>query len=402
VTCEARSGKLRDVKRLAILPALLLPLVLWGCFEEPILERLRLRFLPSGEVEVTASVEIHDPPAGSESVTRRIRQIERLVETGEDPWSPRFRELDPGRETFRWEKREGQLIGAERVAWSEDPSRLTRFFGDTAVLAEYRREQAAEGLEGWASLALYPGPSHRANRRQAARVADLLESWTEDLAPYLEAAVDLYRYLENHPERATACLTAFYGDLLEEVEEPELTPDEEELVTALSNTIDGATAVLELDRDEGYSLNELSHLVYDPFPARVTVEVPGRVLEVEGFEPVTPSGSPAGPGSEGGPTELTIPGLGFWEAWLALEGVWIFPDPAVSAYYLTLREDPDAVFPELLAAERRVEPAPTPQEIRDAVESLLRPEPAYRVLWAETSDAWVPPGTPDTAGSNRR
>lgn len=353
-------------------------------------------------MEVTASVEIHSPPAGSASVTRRIRQMERLVETGEDPWSSRFRELDPRREVFRWEKREGQLLRAERVAWSGDPARLMRFFGDTAVLAEYRREEAVEGLPGWSSLGLYPGPSHRANRRQAARVEDLLESWTEDLAPYLETATDLYRYLEAHPERATACLTAFYGDLLEETEEPELTPEEEGLVTALSNTIDGATAVLELDRDEGYSLNELSHLVYDPFPARVTVEVPGRVLEVEGFERVPPPGSPAGAASDEGPSVLTVPGLGFWEAWLALEGVWVFPDPAVSAYYLTLREDPDAVFPDLLAAERRVEPAPTAQEIRSEVESLLRPEPAYRVVWAETSGAEAPPAPPDTAGSSRQ
>ena len=370
------------MRRLTSLPAtLLLPLVLSGCFEEPILERLRLRFLPDGGVEVTAAVEIRDPVAGSESVTRRIRQIERLVETAEDPWTPRFRELDPRREVFRWEKHDGQLVRAERLAWSEDPARLARFFADTAVLAEYRREEAVEGLPGWASLGLYPGPGHRANRRQARRVEEVLESWTDDLAPYLEAATNLYRYLELHPGRATACLTAFYGDLLEEAGEPELTVEEEELLTALSDTINGATAVLDLDRDEGYSLNELSHLVYDPFPARVAVEVPGRVLEVEGFERVAPSDSPAGPASDGGPTELTIPGLGFWEAWLALEGVWIFPDPAVSGYYLTLREDPDAVFPELLAAERRVEPAPTAQEIRDAVESLLRPEPAYRVVW---------------------
>jgi len=371
--------------RKSFLPATILVaacLLLWACFEEPVVERLHLRFLP-GAVEVTASLEIHDSPYGSEPLTRRLRQLERSVLSGDDPWSQRFQHLDPERESFRWEKEEGQLVRAEHRAMSERPRRLERFFGDTAVLAQYERGSfEATGVEargGWASFGLYPGPSSRADRQQTRKVAETLEQWSALAARHLEATEGLYRYLERYPERAAPCLTALYIDLLEDTEEPEISREEEERVEEVAKAIGELSEILELDRDEGYSLNELSRLVHDPFPARITVEVPGEILEVEGFEVLSDAGET--PGSE--PRRLSIPGLGLWESWLALEGVWVFPDPAASFYYLALQEDPDAAFPALLAAERWVEPAPRVGEVRSELEDLLRPEPAYRVVWRE-------------------
>lgn len=371
--------------------------LLWGCFEEPVVERLDLRFRQDASVEVRARVDIRTRPEESDdsSFGRRIRQLERQVLAGEDPWSQRFQQLDPERQSFLWEKEEGRLVGAQWTAETDAANRLSRFFADTNVEVEVGFEEvsAAEiGLEtaaeaslarGW--LALYPGPSNRADRREQRLVADALESWTEVLAAYLEAAEDLYRYLEARPERSRPVLTALYGGLLEEAEEPSLSSDEEERVEALQKELDEVVQVLTLDPDEGYSYNELSHRVYDPFPARVTVEVPGQVLEVEGFaRDAMGSGDPGSldqAGSRGEPGTLTVPGLGFWEAWRALEGVWIFPDPAVSTYLLAQEEDPDAAFPLLLEAERTVQPAPLAGEIRQALENLLRPEPIYRVTW---------------------
>lgn len=381
--------------RKSFLPATILLagcLLLWGCFEEPVVERLHLRFLP-GAVEVTASLEIHESPYGSEPLARRLRQLERSVLSGDDPWSRRFQHLDPERESFRWDKEGGQLVRAERRAIGEQPRRLERFFGDTAVLAQYDRGSfEAAGVEaggGWASFGLYPGPSSRADRQQTRKVTETLEEWSALAARHLEATEALYRYLDRYPERAAPCLTTLYIDLLEDIEEPQISAEEEEMVEQVGEAIGELSEILELDRDEGYSLNELSRLVYDPFPARITVEVPGEVLEVEGFE-VTSDGAAVGDV----PRRLSIPGLGLWESWLALEGEWVFPDPAASFYYLAFQEDPDAAFPTLLAAERWVESAPGAAEVRAALEDLLRPEPAYRVVWAE------PLGAPPDTGSD--
>lgn len=370
----------------AVLGLLGASLLLWGCFEEPVVERLHLRFLP-GAVEVTARVEIHQPALSSGSLERRLERVERVLTDGEDPWAQRFAQLRPERESFRWEKVKGRLARAERQALAGEPGRLEEFFADTAILARYDtgplspgdRRSPTEGLRSWASLELYPGPSNRADRGQTRRVAEAVEGWGELASRYLHAAEDLYRYLELHPDREAAVLTALYGGLLEETEEREISAEEEELVDPVAEGIGELGRVLELESDQDHSLDELSRLVYDPFPARITVEVPGPILEVEGFDIPADQEGIIGEGSR----VLKVPGLSLWSSWLALEGVWVFPDPAASFYYLALQDDPDAAFPTLLAAERRAEPAPSPAEVQDAVEDLLRPEPAYRVVWAE-------------------
>jgi len=377
----------RRIAPLLVAPLLVAPLLLCACFEEPVVERLHLRFRPDTSVEVTARVEIRALPEADDDTSfgRRIRQLERQVLAGEDPWSRRFQQLAPQRESFQWEKVEGRLAGARWTAETDTPGRLAGFFGDTAVQVEVEYEEvtvAEAGREGLArgTLALYPGPSDRADRREQRLVADAFESWTEVLASYLDAAEALYHHLEGRPERARPVLTALYGELLEDVEELELSAKEEELVATLREERDEVIEVLSLDRDEGYSLNELSHRVYDPFPARVTVEVPGEILEVEGFTRAADD-SGTGAAKEGSSEELSMPGLGLWEAWMALEGVWIFPDPAVSTYYLAQEEDPDAAFPQLLDAQRTVQPAPLAAEILTELEELLKPEPVYRVTW---------------------
>lgn len=386
---------------LALLALLGASLMLWGCFEEPVVERLHLRFLPAA-VEVTARVVIQDRPYSNDSLARRLEQVERSLLSGQDPWSGRFEALRPERESFRWEKERGRLARAERRALGTEPGRLEDFFGDTAVLARYETGELPAGdrrLDGtgldaavseagptdlaWASFALYPGPGNRADRQQTRRVNEVLEGWGDLASRYLHAAEDLYRYLERHPERAEACLLALYGDLLEDPVEPEISAREAELVEAVAEGVTELSGVLDPDEDEGYSLDELSRLVYDPFPARITVEVPGEMLEVEGFDIPADQEGIIGEGSR----VLKVPGLSLWSSWLALEGVWVFPDPAASFYYLALQDDPDAAFPDLLAAERRAEPAPSPAEVQDAVEDLLRPEPAYRVVWVERRGA---------------
>lgn len=351
------------------LPVLALALLLSGCFEEPVVERLTLRFGAGGgvtvEVETRLSVEELRKSDPSSSLGRRLRETERALLAGDDDWSRRFAALSPERESYRWEKEDGLLARAERQAQIADPSRLERLFADTPVLAIYSAE------EGRAELGLYPGgPGGRANRRELRRMEEGLEAWSETLAAYLEAAEELYRSLERSPERARPVFTALFGDLLDG-EEPELSDEEEVQVAVLEEAMQAVLGVLVVEGGEAHTLNELSHLVYDPFPAALTVEVPGEILEVEGFV------------ADEGESVLKVPGLGLWAALAALEGWWLAPDPALA--YARLIQDSDeeirAGVAAFAAAPRHVEPAPDPTEVRAVLDELLRPQPSYRVVW---------------------
>jgi hypothetical protein len=41
--------------------------------------------------------------------------------------------------------------------------------------------------------------------------------------------------------------------------------------------------ILAVPRGAAYSPDEVSHLVYDPFPARLSVKLPGAPMDLEGF-----------------------------------------------------------------------------------------------------------------------
>jgi hypothetical protein len=165
---------------------------------------------------------------------------------------------------------------------------------------------------------------------------------------------------------------ALLADLLSESERAtlgELEAEEQELVERLEETMEGVFAVLLVAPGDAESLDELSHLVYDPFPARLTVRLPAPAAEVEGFVP-------AGDGA------LTVPGLGLWPALAALEGRWLTPDPLL--LYVALRGKGDEAaldLDALLARERRAGPAPDAGEVQSAIEEGLLPASLYRAVW---------------------
>lgn len=356
-----------------VLVLLLVALGVTGCFfvEEPIREHLTMRFLPDGgvAVEVEVDIDVEGLSEGnSGAADQRVREMQRALLEGRDPWSDRFALLAAERESYRWEKRKGSLARVEHRARIDDPGRLEAFFADTPVLATYQ-----VGRE-WAELGLYPGPAgSRANHRQQRRLAEALETWSEAVATYLESAETLYRRLEREPSRAGVVLGHLYGEIADDTEPTgTLTADEEALLDELLVRMEKVIDILFVEPGEAYTVNELSHLVYDPFPARVTVEVPGEVLELEGFVAGAAEGT------------LEVPGLGLWEALADLEGRWIRPDPAVAAVGLLHAEEGEParlMLDELLRAERHVAPAPLPGEVTAAVEERLRPEAAYRIVW---------------------
>lgn len=348
---------------------LALTLFLGGCFEESVVERLTLRFLPDGRAEVTATVEIDREAFESDEDGRLRRQANEVLE-GRDAWARRFSELEAEAESFRWEKHEGLLTRAERTAVLADPSGLSSLFGDTAVAAEYaQRDDRAE-------LALYPGPSSRATRDEQQRVERALAVWSEAISDYLSAAEDFYRHLDAHPTRARALVSALFEDVLE-MEVPPLTASEDELVDELGQHMERVIDVLADTGSDGRSLEQLSRLVYDPFPARLRVEIPDEPLEVEGFWQR----------AEGNDTVLIVPGLSFWKALESLEGRWIFPDPVLTWVWMA-RTEPEgprahAALAEILSpTTRRVEGSPLAAEVHRALVERLEPESNYRVAWS--------------------
>jgi hypothetical protein len=127
--------------------------------------------------------------------------------------------------------------------------------------------------------------------------------------------------------------------------------------------------VLLVPSGDELSLDELSHLVYDPFPARLSVRLPAAPEEVEGFAR----------DAEG---ELTVPGLGLWPALRALEGRWLSPDPVL--LYVERRgksEEAPLDLAAFLARERRAMPPPSAAEVRLAIEERLQPASLYRAVW---------------------
>ncbi len=353
-----RAGALRRVVTAAAV------LVLVSCFEEPVAERMELAFHPDGSFEVRIETTITDRDTrGNPALARRLADLRRSLEQSSDPWSRRFELLMPAFERLVQEREEGALVRVERSARSADHEALERFFADAGVTAQVDR------YERELTLQLVPGGSLRASRSQRARVHELLSTWSEAVARTYSATRDLYGFLAEHPDRARICLSVLFGETLpaaEQYPDRELDDTDRPLVEAVLEARQEVVAIFEVPDDEPYSLNELSHLVYDPFPARLTVRLPSEPLAVEGFE-------------QGQDGELAVSGLGLYEALQALGEVWARPDPLVTYVEAARSRGEARLSLDELVQTPLMATGPDQDEVRQALEVRLRPAPVYRV-----------------------
>jgi hypothetical protein len=355
--------------------AALIGLSLTSCFESPIREELLLRFLPNGAVVATSTVRLNDAAEGNPAVKRRIAEVRRSLLEGSDPWSARFAAAEPAAERFTWEKRLGDLRSASRSAVIAEPQGLEAFFGDTSLGVRYAVDEEA----GTAELSIVPGASARATRKQRQDTDRTLEAWTAAVSGHLQASGALYTYLEDHPGRARPCFAALFSDASEEEgiqARKALTADEVRLVDRASQAMEPVLEVLNVPEDGAYSPDEVSHLVYDPFPAGITLKLPRKPLGVEGFQP-GPDGS------------LKVAGLGLWDALHSLEGRWIAPDPVLFYVEALRKTEPAIDLDAFLRRSRRAVPAhriPSADEVRATIEERLKPAPIYRVSWKIQAD----------------
>jgi hypothetical protein len=354
------------------LPVLLiLGVLLASCFEPPVDETVHLRFLPDGGVVVTTMVALSGgDSASTPALNRRLAEVRRALLEGSDPWSRRFAEIHPPLEKSSWEKQLGEIQKQTHSGALAEARDLAAFFGDTSLNVSY------EIKDGVAELVIAPGAPSRASRRQRELTKKTLDTWSEAVAQYFSAGAALYRYLDEHPERSKACLGALYADQLSDTDKarlPAVTDPEKEKVETVQVAMHEVWSVLDVPQGEDHTPDELSHLVYDPLPGRLTVRLPGPPLAPpEGF-------AAADDGT------LTAAGPGLWQALRSLEGRWLAPDP-ILIYMDHQRRTADAAddpldLATLLRQPRHAEPAPDATEVRLAIEKRLLPAPVYRVAW---------------------
>lgn len=285
-------------------------------------------------------------PQVSTAVTLDFVDDERVQITGnapsDDDLASRFAVADAEEERVVLDKKHGAVWRVEHSGTIQRLA-LQRFFTDMPFTIKFDRG------EGWSEVAIYPGTSLRADRKQRDHAAAMLHAWSLDAASYVEAMSNLYRYLDDNPQRAEAVFRL----LLTDTDQHSTIAEEGALIEAAGEAIDRIRERVEHSRDDAAAIvNELDQ-VYNPFPYDITIRVP--------HEKAT-----------------TIPRPSAIDAAAALAGKWIWPDPLA----LMLR---DARIPtdELAHKPRRAAAAITPAEIERAFIEKMTPAEVYRVRWME-------------------
>jgi len=275
-----------------------------------------------------------------------------------DPWARRFNEAGGTAETFSWRRIDGELRSLKRSTSFEDPADLGGFFADTDLTVQFDPHPRES------EFAIFPGPPSRASENQRRQLEDLLGSWSAAVVRYLEEVRDLYRYLDHEPKRAKPVFRAIFDD-----DDPGLRADEEARLDRLVETFLGVMEIAGQTEGGAESLDQLTRLVYDPFPADFAVAIEGRVLAFEGFV-------------EKADGSFAVPPLGLEHALVALERVWVQP-PLLTTYERLERLDEEAAptVKEFARARRTVAALPTAREVSEALEEALAPEPEYRLRW---------------------
>jgi hypothetical protein len=351
-----------------------------SCFEAPVREELRLRFLSNGAVVATSTVRVSDLEESNPALARRLAETRQALLEGSDPWEARFEAAKPGAERFSWEKHLGTLSSASRSALIAEPEGLEAFFRDTSLGVVY----TVDPDRGTAELSIVPGASARATRRQREDMEKTLAAWTGDVAEYLRAAQDLYAYLDDRPDRARACFGTLFAERLSENDAKTLSAlnaEETRKVERLDGVLQRIVEVLAVPDGAAYSPDEVSRLIFDPFPARLILKLPAAPQAVEGFLK-----------AEDGVFTVASPGL--WEALRSLEGRWISPDPVLFYVESARQSEQGSLDLEaFLAKPRRSAPAhllPSAHEVRTEIEARLKPAPLYRVAWPVRPDDETP------------
>lgn len=357
--------------------ALLATLLATACSQFPVNEEVRIEFARDDRVvEVTAETTFTLQPR-SEAVAARVEAARSAAQAGMDPWAIRFARLSPETERVSVQKKRGKIESVTRSVLVPFDD-LQQIFADTNVTVNI-----VEG-EGWNELRFYPGSGSRATREQERAFASDLAAWSGSVARYVAAVHRLYAYLDENPARAEP----LFAVLFEEQKEPEGMPVTDDAqaedangqdpppwqdnplirrveVPLLEDLAQTMTEIFERrDAQEGRasSFAEDADLIFNPFPGRIVVRVPGEILETEGFTTEKDA--------------VIIERIDLLEAISALEGTWVSPDPLT----LLLREE--RVSGAELASQPRKSRAFVPaSEVAATIRRQLERPKTYVVRW---------------------
>ncbi|MEP7012555.1 MAG: hypothetical protein ABJC13_19715 [Acidobacteriota bacterium] len=354
---------------------LLLPLLAFvsACFNGPVRETWTLRFLSGGWVVAGRTIELSSAEDSNPAVAKRLAAVRRDLLEGTDAWTKRLAEMGPIAEKIEQERFTGSIAKATHRAVLTETDQVRQLFAATPVNASYTI------VSGLAELRFAPGPADRATRADRQKVQRAFSPWSADVAAYISAGSALWKYLDEHPGRAWACFGRLFRQVRQDgaPEPPPLSPGKEtQLVEALQAAMKKVWQPLEVADGEAFTLDELSHLVWDPFPAPIEIQLPGPAIEVEGFE------------TEAG--HLIARGPGFWHALEHLEGRWLSPDPVLAFVRESRKQKPAFDLETFLNQPRWAKTPPSGGDVQKAMQTELSGAPEFRATWRVATDGDEP------------
>ncbi|MFP5246539.1 MAG: hypothetical protein ACLGH0_07570, partial [Thermoanaerobaculia bacterium] len=288
-------------RRIAILVALLFA----AACAPPVSDRVTIEFEAKND-SVVVTAESHFSTEPSEAARPRVEAARAAALSNTDPWAIRFARLTPEGERVIIDKERGVLERMTRSVRIRS-SELQQVFSDSNITVNVLRSEDSN------ELALFPGSSTRATREQQLHFNAALTSWSTAVATYFSAVHDLYSYMDRNPERARYLFAAVLGERGDDGAEPLVTEEEQPLVQRVTAAMDEIAERMDTDEGSAATFAEEADLVFNPFPAHITVRVPGEVLSSDGFKVSDDI--------------LIIEPVDLFAALGELEGKWIEPDP---------------------------------------------------------------------------
>ena len=320
---------------------------------------MRRRLVALLLLAVLASTNIDTAPPRNAGVEARVRAAREAILGGRDAWSDRFERVGPETERIAMEKRNGTLSRYEHSGTVSVES-LQRFFSDLPMTVQVTRG------DGWSEFAIYAAASARATRQQREHFNAQLELWSDTVAKYFEAVGRLYTFLDANPARADNTFHQIFADDDESI--LAASAEEKALIIgvrkAMSRIVDWE------DETNVFTLAEEADLVLNPFPAEVTVHVPGEITALEGF-------------TKSDADHVLIPRPDLLHAVAGLEGRWVSPDPVAAALRTEAEKKEDVDVAALIAAPRKSTPIVRASDVAAALTEQMRPPSRYRVRWVE-------------------
>lgn len=367
------------------LPAsLFLAAVFAACTDDPVFETLTLEFFPEAEnqpnsaastpdqvvaalgdalhtgapdtggyIRIEAQVEIrrHMIPKENSLIVRRVNDRTEALMNEHDPWHVRFdRMFEPVADGAEWRRDGKRLTSYRRWALAADPNAaLQDFLVDTPMRPVFEVRDNERRLPDQrrpppqtVTLAFVFSGGTRATAGESATVYRGFREFAGHVARYQRRVAALWEYMDENPDRRFDTLRRLFlaaegeelpdsreitrsrqvAPLVEQVhagpgsaDRTRLRDLEIDLIERVVAAAEPLLLIFEVPKDDSFTLQELSRRVFDPFPGVVTAKPDGTVVEAVGFVE----------GNEG----YTIPSLDLWNAYRALDDLFVSPDPLV-------------------------------------------------------------------------